>query len=180
MIEYCENLNVFFQNKINSIKEDKNITIPYNVENYLVSLLENLNIEVVKSSIVEMQLEAKEKAEPRIYQKIGDKALATIALFERYLVYNNISESYIENVGITSYKLAGFLTLNKKAKLYIDLSDNFNQCTDILKYLREETTLGLPKDPVELFQYYNKTKSKEAYTKLQSLGLFAITQKIEA
>lgn len=174
-MEQYENLSGFFRQSVNTIVKTKGIKVPEDVELHIVELLSKLDAQLMGASLVEMQIEAQQKAEASIYQKVGDKALATTSLFEMALTRHNISETYVEDVGIAAYTAAGSIAKrSNRAQLYRHMSRNFHNCKDILKYFRETTTLGLPEDPIELLEYYRKTKSKEAYLKLRSLDILVL------
>lgn len=180
MIESHKDLNLYFYELLQEALKNKKLNPDPAVEYYLVELLGNLHKENHTQTLVDLQIKASDKPEVAKYKSLGDCALTKLGIFEDYLVYHNISLSYIETVGSRAYSKASNLAIkDKRANVFYELSSKFCKYAEILEDVKDNTSLGIS-DPLKLYDRYVNTKSIKALNKLNKLGLVVITTESEA
>ena len=181
--------SAYFKELVTSAVGDLQVKVQPEVEFYLVNLLsqfmstdnlfsrdgEGKTKDEPLYSMLQGALE--EKQEPNrslMFRQLGDTSLYVAGYFTESIHRKKLDVDYYVSMGGVAYGQLAELSDDRPLKnMYVELSDRFSDCVDVLSVVSEKTTGRTETDLFRLYDRWNKTGSERARRVLLEAGLIS-------
>jgi len=111
------------------------------------------------------------------YRAMGDSALFLVGFCEEFLTRRGTTRRYVVSMGGHAYRSAASLSADGLSRVYVTLSDGFDDFVQVLDEVREMTSARTQQDIVKLYEKWQRTGSSAAARRLQGTGVFPVQAK---
>lgn len=113
------------------------------------------------------------------FREMGDSALFLVGFCEAAVSSRGVSRKYVTNMGGYAYRSAASLSDDGMSRVYVTLSDGFDDFVHVLDEVREMTSLRTQQDILKLYEKWQRTGSTRDAQKLQKAGVYPTFFKLQ-